>query len=77
MLSLRETFWQGVGYLVIYNTMFILPLVIIFVLATNKAMLAKIKGWQSKTVGKAKLVSGTLMALLGIGLLVWLILTVT
>ncbi|KKL85549.1 hypothetical protein LCGC14_1953560, partial [marine sediment metagenome] len=30
MLSLKETFWQGVVYLVIYNTMFILPLVIIF-----------------------------------------------
>ncbi len=77
MLSLKETFWQGVVYLVIYNTMFILPLVIIFVLATNKAMLIKIKSWQSKTAGKAKLVSGTLMTLLGIGLLMWLILTIT
>lgn len=77
MLSLRETFWQGVGYLVIYNTMFILPLVVIFVLATNKKMLVRIKGWQSKTAGKAKLVSGTLMALLGVGLLAWLVLTVT
>lgn len=77
MLSLKETFWQGVFYLVIYNTMFILPLVVIFILATNKRALARIKSWQSKTAGKAKLVSGTLMALLGILLLVWLTLTVT
>ncbi|HEX7456779.1 MAG TPA: cytochrome c biogenesis protein CcdA [Candidatus Nanoarchaeia archaeon] len=77
MLSLRETFWQGVLYLVVYNMMFILPLVIIFVLATNKGAWANIKGWQSKTAGKAKLISGALMTLLGILLLVWLTLTVT
>jgi cytochrome c biogenesis protein CcdA len=77
MLSLKETFWQGVFYLTIYNLMFIVPLVVIFLFATNKNVLAKIKSWQSKTARKAKLVSGVLMTALGILLLMWLTLTVT
>jgi hypothetical protein len=57
--------------------MFIVPLVVIFLFATNKNVLAKIKSWQSKTARKAKLVSGVLMTALGILLLIWLTLTVT
>src|SRR4030042_1217301 len=71
MLSLKETFWQGALYLFIYNLMFISPLVIIFLFATNKTLLNKVKGWQSKYAGRAKLISGFLMTILGIILLIW------
>lgn len=73
MLSIKETFWQGVFYLAIYNLMFILPLVVIFLFATNKIVLAKIKGWQAKTASRTKLVAGSLMTILGIALIIWLI----
>lgn len=77
LLSLKETFLQGIFYLLIYNLMFILPLVLIFIFATNKQTLAKIKSWQSNNLSRFKLVSGTLMTVLGIILVIWLILTVT
>src|SRR3989338_7422809 len=30
MLSLKQTFWQGLSYLLLYNLMFIMPLVVLF-----------------------------------------------
>ena len=76
LLSLKETFWQGVLYLLIYNVMFILPLVVIFILATNKSTLARLKHWQGQQATRIKLISGILMSVLGILLLTWLIMTV-
>lgn len=73
MLSLKETFLKGLLYLFVYNLMFILPLVVIFIFATNNLVLAKIKSWQSKNAGYAKLISGILMTILGIILLIWLV----
>lgn len=73
MLSLKETFLKGLFYLFVYNLMFILPLVVIFIFATNNLVLTKIKSWQSKNAGYAKLTSGVLMIILGIILLMWLI----
>lgn len=77
LLSLKETFWQGALYLLVYNVMFILPLVLIFLFAMNKKVLAKLQKWQGKQAGRAKLISGSLMTLLGILLLVWLIIVST
>lgn len=71
LLSVQETFFQGLIYLLIYNLMFILPLAIIFALSANKNFVAKMKNWQGKKHGVFKIVSGIFMIALGIGIIIW------
>lgn len=72
-LAAKETFWNGVAYLLLYNLMFILPLVILFLLSVNPSVVEKIKILQGRSTRKLKLVMGVLMVVMAIGLLVWLI----
>lgn len=76
LLSLKETFWKGIFYLMVYNLMFIIPLVVIFILATRKEVLAKVRKIQAGTSSKVKLIFGFTMVLLGITLISWLIIEV-
>jgi len=40
------TYFSGVGYLIMYNLIFILPLVLILLIASDQALLAKVQAWQ-------------------------------
>jgi cytochrome c-type biogenesis protein len=46
LLSSRGTFFEGLGYLVIYNLVFILPLVIILGLASSPPVYRRLARWQ-------------------------------
>lgn len=72
LLAAKTTFWSGLGYLLIYNLMFILPAGVIFALSTKKEFLQVISKYHSQAHGKIKLVSGLTMLALGLGMLVWL-----
>ncbi len=65
LLSISTTFWSGLFYLIIYNIMFVLPLLIIIVAASNKKILKKIDAWEKKDKKYMKLANGALMILLG------------
>jgi cytochrome c-type biogenesis protein len=69
LLSSSGTFWHGLPYLLIYNLMFVLPLIIIFILATNKITTEKFINLQEKHGRKLHLVLAVSMILLGIVLL--------
>jgi cytochrome c biogenesis protein CcdA len=73
LLTVRETFWQGIGYLLIYNVMFVLPLVIIFLSTGNKAVFEFMQKLNSKTFTLVKLIMGISMIVSGILLLIWLV----
>lgn len=73
LLANIATFWQGVVWLILYNLIFILPLVIIFLIAGNQLMLDKLAAWHQRSATKAKAVMGWLMIILGILLLTWLV----
>lgn len=73
LLSLKATFWQGVGYLLLYNLMFVMPLAIIFLLVGNQKIFERLKTWPSKTFAWSKLIMGVSMTVSSILLLVWLI----
>lgn len=73
LLAIKISFWQGVGYLLLYNLMFILPLVVLFAIAGNRKVLQKIGAWQKKNVIDAKKVMGWVMIALGFGLLIYLL----
>lgn len=71
-LGLQETFWSGLLLLMWYNLMFVLPLIILFVLAYNlevAKVIANLVGTHSDRVRKS---SAFAMIGMGLLLLLWL-----
>ena len=59
------TYWKGFGYLIFYNAIFVLPLIIILSIASNQSVLAKVQAWQNQERKQERLIAGVLMAALG------------
>lgn len=73
-LLARETnFLGGFLYLLLYNLMFILPLIVIYLLATNRLVIEKMVFWQEQKTNLFKLATGLLMLALGMVILVWFV----
>jgi len=73
LLGSQTSFWEGFGYLALYNLMFILPLVVILILAINPVMGAKIQAWERASSHKVRGITGGVMALIGLALLIWVL----
>lgn len=71
-LQLKVTFVQGIFYLMIYNLMFVMPLIIIYAVASNRVVTEKMINWQEKNGRKMHLLLAVLMVTLGI--LIWFLL---
>jgi len=56
----------GLGYLIIYNIIFIIPLAILLFIASDEIFLAKVQSWRGENVGNMKLYGGLAMVILGI-----------
>jgi cytochrome c biogenesis protein CcdA len=69
LISSKETFWTGFPYLLVYNFMFVLPLILIFVLATNKITTEKFINLQEKHGRKMHLFLAVCMIILGLAIL--------
>ena len=70
MLITEPTF--GVLYLLLYNLMFILPLIAILLLATNDKVVEKISRFEVTKTRLITLIGGLLMVALGIIILVFI-----
>lgn len=68
MLSNEVTWFRGLFYLLIYNLMFVMPLVAILILSGNKKSVEKIERWESSNSKYLHLISGLLMV--GLGLII-------
>jgi len=66
LLHDRATHAAGLGYLVLYNTIFVLPLVIILFLAADRALLEKAEAWKKRNTGAMRLWGGQAMVVLGL-----------
>lgn len=73
LLASRGTFLQGFGYMLLYNLMFIVPLLILLSLAGNKYTLGRVAEWQAKSDKGLKFWSGVTMILIGIIILIWFV----
>jgi cytochrome c biogenesis protein CcdA len=69
LLHDASTYLTGLGYLIWYNFIFVLPLIIILVIASDESVLAKVKAWRSAEGGTMRLWGSIAMIALGIGLL--------
>lgn len=73
LLASQKTFAQGMWYMLIYNVMFVVPLIVLLALTGNRYALGRLAKWQSDTSVKLKLWSGMAMIALGIVILIWFI----
>lgn len=73
LLRAQASFAQGIGYLLIYNVMFVLPLVLIYLAATNRVVVEKMINWQEQNGRKFHLLLAALMIVLGAAILIWFV----
>jgi len=66
LLHDKVTYLKGFAYLIYYNLLFVLPLIIILLIASNKNLLEKIQAWREKEGKEIKFISGLTMIILGV-----------
>ncbi len=66
LLHDQQTYIRGLGYLILYNIIFVLPLVIILLIAGNQSLLSKVQKWKKQETGKMRLWGGLAMVALGL-----------
>ncbi len=66
LLHDSRTYWQGVGYLIIYNIIFVLPLGLILFAAGNQQVVEKVKIMHQQNKKTMKIIMGIIMILLAI-----------
>lgn len=60
---------EAIGYLVLYNVVFVVPLLIVLFLAAYGVGTSRFTGWLAKNAAKAKLITAILFVVLGLLLL--------
>ncbi len=65
LLHDHATYYTGVGYLMLYNLIFILPLVLILLVASDQTLLGKVQAWQQSERKAMRWGGGIAMILLG------------
>jgi cytochrome c-type biogenesis protein len=66
LLHDQTEFATGFAYLIFYNIIFVLPLVIILVMGSDRELLEKVKTWKGQNGKVFSLVASTAMILLGL-----------
>jgi len=72
-LQAKESFLSGVFYLAIYNLMFVMPLIIIYIVATNRMVVEGIINKQEQLGRRMHLILAALMITLGASILIWFV----
>lgn len=72
LLSAKETYLRGIAYLLVYNLMFVLPLLIIFAAASNRFVAERIINWNEKNSPHFRLIISTITLILGLVLVFYL-----
>jgi len=73
LLQSKATFYKGLGYLVLYNLMFVLPLVVILAAASSKVMAGRLLHWERVWKGKMHIFYGATMIGVGAVILAWFV----
>lgn len=73
LLASKTTYFAGFLYLILYNIMFVMPLLILLFISVNPLTLAKIAEFRQKNERAEKLVMGLMMAILGAVILLFFV----
>jgi len=60
------TYFQGFGYLLLYNIILIIPLVAVLVIASNPVLIDRVKEWRRTQMRDVHLYAGIAMVIIGI-----------
>lgn len=66
LLSVQTTYFEGLAYLLLYNLFFVIPLIVILILASSRKVVLKMQRWDITHKKQMKLISGIAMILLAI-----------
>ncbi|MBI2003722.1 MAG: hypothetical protein HYS78_01970 [Parcubacteria group bacterium] len=66
LLHDNATFFKGFNYLLLYNLIFVLPLAVILMIASNQSVLEKVQEWQKQERKRERLIAGLAMVALGL-----------
>lgn len=66
LLHDQVTYLKGFWYLVFYNGLLIIPLLVVLWIAADKALIQKVRGWQQQEKSFVKVGGGLIMIILGI-----------
>ncbi|MEK7155123.1 MAG: cytochrome c biogenesis protein CcdA [Patescibacteria group bacterium] len=68
LLHDKATWTSGFSYLILYNLIFVLPLVIILVFASQKQLHDQVKAWRKQNVWRMELVGNIILLALGLAI---------
>ncbi len=66
LLHDSRTFVNGLGYLSLYNFLFVAPLMVMLVIASNQALFTRVQEWKRESTGEMRFAGGIVMVLLGV-----------
>lgn len=70
LLHDQQTFWGGFGYLLVYNIIFVLPLIVILLVSTNRTVLDKVDGLRRLETKKSRIILDCALLAVGLFLLI-------
>lgn len=73
LLSAKSTYISGLGYLLLYNVMFVLPLIALLLITSNRRTVGQLMRWETQNKRTIKLALGSVMVALGGAILIWLV----
>ncbi len=73
LLSAKTTYAQGLVYLMLYNLMFVLPLIVLLALASSERVTLRLKELEERHARSMRLFSGVVMIAIGVAILVWFV----
>jgi len=73
LLASSQTKLSGLIYLLIYNVMFVMPLIILLVASANKYAVKKITQWEKSKARGMRLLSGLAMIIISMIILIWFV----
>lgn len=73
LLASQTTFFTGLLYLLLYNLMFVTPLIILLIISANPYTLVKLGNWQQKHKKTQKIVMGLFMIIIGAAILIFFV----
>ena len=71
LLHDQVTFFNGLGYLTLYNLIFVLPLLVALFIASEERLLERAQVWQKAQRKRERLIAGFLMV--GLGIIIFLV----
>ena len=66
LLHDQGTYFAGLGYLLLYNVIFVVPLIVMLLIASDKTLLEKLTEWQQQEKSVMRLWGGVAMMILGV-----------